>query len=191
MASVLLPPSSNHFNSLPDIMESHDVVEACMKGIFPQICDIFIRHGVQQTFGITLVHQHFNLEQNEKLVNIGNVAIPLQDGLVPFPTVATRWAFTGDKVIPYEFTKGAERIELDQYPDFVGALGEFLHSYGLSKHIGLYALGNTTERDSGMTTEFTSGRINVTLPFDNDPNSGSVVEAAWQVREGTINLNAS
>ena len=34
--------------------------------------------------------------------------------------------------------------------------------------------------------EFTSGRANITLPFDVDPGDGQSVEAAWQVHEGIV-----
>lgn len=103
--ALILPPSADHFNTLPDITESNKAFQDnCTQNILSDICAVFLKHRVQNIYGLVLVHQHFDLESDEKLVNIGNVAVPLKTDIVSTSITATRWAFSGEGVIPYEFS---------------------------------------------------------------------------------------
>ncbi|EHK23096.1 uncharacterized protein TRIVIDRAFT_60091 [Trichoderma virens Gv29-8] len=179
--ALVLPPSVDHFNSLPGIAESNESFQThCTQKMLSDICAVFVKHKAQHIYGLALVHQHFDLETDEKLVNIGNVAVPLKTGSVSTTIAATRWAFSGESVIPYEFSTEARQIDMDQHHDFIYELGKLIHSCGLSDHLGLCSLDSIADTTKGPTMEFTSGRANITLPFDIDPENGQSVEAAWQ-----------
>lgn len=156
----------------------------CTQKTLSDICAVFVKHKAQHIYGPALVHQHFDLETDEKLVNIGNVAVPLKTGSVSTTIAATRWAFSGESVIPYEFSTEARQIDMNQHHDFIYELGKLIHSCGLSDNLGLCSLDSIADTTKGPTMEFTSGRANITLPFDIDPENGQNVEAAWQVHEG-------
>ena len=182
---LVFPHSSDHFNSLPDITQSGNVFnEVCTPEVSIGICQIFLKHQVQRIFGLALLHQHFQLQRNEKMVNVGNVALPIIDSPSNLSVAASRWAISGDKVIPYEFTAGAEHIDMDKYVAFFSELSDALHSNGLADNLGLCSAESITEMASGPTTEFTSGRVNITLPFDPDPLGGNNVDAAWNISKG-------
>lgn len=184
--ALILPPSVDHFNSLPDIVESSEAFqEECRtKKTLSDICGLFLKHRVHLIYGLGLVHQHFDLEDGEKLVNIGNVAIPLKTDFASTSFAATRWAFHGQGIIPYEFSIDARQIDMTQHSGFIHELGKLIHSRGLANNLGLCLLDSISDTTKGPTMEFTSGRANITLPFDVDPDDGQSVEAAWQVHEG-------
>lgn len=182
---LVLPPSVDHFNSLPGIAESDEAFQNyCTPKMLSDICAVFLKHQAQHIYGLALVHQHFDLEADEKLVNIGNVAVPLKTDFVSAPIVATRWAFSAEGVIPYEFSTKGRQIDMNQHYDFIHELGKLVHSCGLSDNLGLCSLDSIVDTTKEPTMEFTSGRANITLPFDIDPEDGQSVEAAWQVHEG-------
>ncbi|PKK49171.1 hypothetical protein CI102_7237 [Trichoderma harzianum] len=179
--ALVLSPSVDHFNSLPDIAESNKAFQdVCTQNMLSDIYAVFLKHRVQTIYGLVLVHQHFDLESDEKLVNIGNVAIPLKTDIVSTSITATRWAFSGEGVIPYEFSTEGLQIDMNQHYDFIHELGKLIHSFGLSDYLGVCSLDSIAGTTEGPTMEFTSGRANITLPFDIDPKEGQSVEVAWQ-----------
>ena len=101
MASVVLPPSADHFNSLPSITKSDSAAkDLCSPDVLAKLCSVFLSHHVQHIFGLSLAHQYFEILQNKRLVNAGNVAVPINDGPNNPAMADTRWVFSGDKVIP-------------------------------------------------------------------------------------------
>jgi len=81
--SVILPPSFDHFNSLPDIIQSdHVFKKRCTLEMWGDICQIFRKYQVQDVLGLD---QHFEIQQNEKLVTFGNVAFPSEAAQTTFP----------------------------------------------------------------------------------------------------------
>lgn len=54
-----------------------------------------------------------------------------------------------------------------------------LKKAGLQNILGICSLGGRS-RDAPTTMEFTSGRANITLPFDITPNDGNTIDAMWQ-----------
>ena len=190
--SVVLPPSSDHFNSLPEIIQSdHVFKKRCTPEVLGDICQIFRKYRVQDIFGLALLHQHFEIQQNEKLVTFGNVAIPIRSSPDGLSVAASRWAFSGDKLIPYEFTAGAENIDMDTHVAFLVEMSQALRSSALADNLGLCSAGSIAGKDSEPTMEFTSGRDNVTLPFDRDPLEGNSVDAAWKITQGMNPLKTS
>ncbi len=66
---------------------------------------MFVKHKAQKLFGIILLHNHFPLDDNKILVNIGPVAVPWET-----PSLAEQlrnvrgsaWRFTEQGIAPYE-----------------------------------------------------------------------------------------
>ena len=187
--SILLPPSSDHFNSLPDIKQSDCTFKKrCTPKVVSDICQIFREYQVQNIFGLALLHQHFEIQQNEKLITFGNVAVPTISSPESLSLATSRWAFSGNKFIPYEFTAGAENIDMDNHVAFLNEMSQALHASGLTDNLGLCSAGSIAGKDSEPTMEFTSGRANITLPFDRNPLEGDSVDAAWNITNGMNSL---
>lgn len=182
MDSIVQPYSVDHFNTLPEIMDSDAVVKTrCTSEVFSSLGQTFFDHEVQDVFGLALVHQHFDLESNERLVSFDNVAVPVKQEGLDFPYAASRWAFAGDKLFPYEYAAGGSSSNPESYKGFVQQLHEILSAHDLHKHLGICTISSIQTPTSSPTIEFTSGRVNVTLPIDLNLDGGSRVDASWQI----------
>lgn len=149
------------------------------------IGQVFMKHEVQNLFGIILLHNHFSLDENEMLVNIGSVAVPwkttslaeqLQD------VKGSAWRFTEHGVAPYEFTYDATLLpDVSGFQPFLSELRVLLDCLGLTEKLGICAFRGE-DLDSTTQVEFTQGRANITLPFDIAPEDGQIrsIEAVWQ-----------
>lgn len=183
-----LPYSTKHYDSLPDIMDAAKSLTAsgALEDLANSIGSIFIKHGMENTFGLILLHRHFDMDPTERLVEFGNVSVPWDitcneaemDKIQP-----VSWRFVDGGVVPYEFTGN----QLDSLPEdrnydrFVKDLGGSLQRLQLDQMLGLCRI-TTSSVDSPPTMEFTSGRANVTVPDVMWALGGdsAAVEASWQ-----------
>jgi hypothetical protein len=121
-------------------------------------------------FGIAVLHRHFDLEANERLVEVNNVATPWDVADPPRvggTIVPTSWLFREDKLIPYEYSfVGADKDKLDthpqpsQFPAFLEELSAVLKKLRVQRYL---ALTVHPAPDFKGAIEFTVGRANVAL----------------------------
>ena len=85
--------------------------------------------------------------------------------------------------MPYEFTHAVPATSFDgqNMQAFLLELNTVLAKRNVMDILGIYFLRNSPI-DSPRTMEFTSGRANITLPFDIAPDDGNVTDAMWQFR---------
>lgn len=77
MATAVLSYNAQNYNSLPSIADAGtDLKPADIALLTSTIGQVFVKHEVQNLFGIILLHNHFSLDADEILVNIGSVAVP-------------------------------------------------------------------------------------------------------------------
>lgn len=83
--------------------------------------------------------------------------------------------------MPYEFTHATPEMHLDCEPmkSFSLEFGAILAKWNLANVLGICSL-EEKPIDRPATMEFTSGRVNITLPFDIAPDDGNIVNAMWQ-----------
>ncbi len=186
MAIAILPYAVEHYNSLPELRVAKDQFESgrASEILFSEIGRAFLKHHVEHILGVILLHNHFLLNPDEMLVNVDSVAIPwdARSGSRELTDVnASAWRFTEKGIAPYEFAHAAAGMPLDdrQMQAFFVELGAILEKWNLANVLGICSLGETPI-DRPATMEFTSGRANITLPFDMAPNDGNVVDAMWQ-----------
>lgn len=61
--------SSNVFNNVPDLSCSvHNFKKYDIPNFIAELKEIFLEHKVYDQFGVAMVHRHFELEQDEILV---------------------------------------------------------------------------------------------------------------------------
>lgn len=185
--------SHEHYDSLPDIIDAVKALTStsALEELTSSIGAIFVKHGLENVFGLTLLHRHFDMEPTEMLVAFGNVSVPWDttsnckatDQIHP-----SSWRFLAGGIVPYEFTSNKATVQADikAHNAFSQELGIFLREKHLDQLLGLCHI----DIDSPTTMEFTSGRANVTVPevmWGQDSESASV-EASWQFgTEGTYN----
>lgn len=186
MATAVLPYSAQHYNSLPNIADAGiSLKPADIALLTTTIGEVFVKHGVQKLFGITLLHNHFTLDTNEMLVNIGSVAVPWET-----PSLAEQlrdvkgsaWRFTEQGLAPYEFAYDVNtRPDIGGFQPFLSELSALLDRLGLTGKLGICCFSRE-DLDSTTQVEFTQGRANITLPFDISPGDGPdrSIEAVWQ-----------
>ncbi|KAL8649468.1 MAG: hypothetical protein Q9210_004374 [Variospora velana] len=186
MALQILPYAVEHYNSLPGLRVAKDQFDSAKASeiLFTEIGNAFVKHRIENTLGIVLLHNHFFLERYEMLVNYDSVAIPwdLTSGTTELMAVnASAWRFTDQGLAPYEFAYTALEVSLDRQPmqSFLLELAAILEKWNLTNILGICSLGEKSI-DRPATMEFTSGRANITLPFDITPNDGNVIDATWQ-----------
>jgi hypothetical protein len=155
--------------------------------LMQQVGQAFLKHQVHSTCGVALVHRHFDLAQHEMLINIGNVAAPCDTNDVASGVAKpSSWCFTRDGVMPYEFTHGSAQVSMDDHmKDFLADYCTILEENHASHILGLCTLDGVPAGSDVTSVEFTSGRANITLPFDVDPSEGGAVGAMWQIEQGT------
>lgn len=205
MAIPVLPYKVKHYNSLPELQVANSQFE-CVRAsntLFTEIGKAFVNHHVENKLGVALLHNHFLLEPCEMLVSIDSVAVPWDTRNSTETVNASSWRFTENGIAPYEFTHEAPEIRLDCQPmqSFLLELRAILMQWNLANILGICSL-NEKPIDRPATMEFTSGRANITLPFDIAPNDGNNVDAMWQfsshllgsiglMREGKRTLNST
>ena len=142
---------------------------------------------MQSTFALVMVHRHFDLDQDEKLIEYRGISTPWKVGantssIFGYRIVPRSWAFFADvQLHPTEFRYVVSNDE-GQEPKFpVGFIDEFyelLSAHGLERLLGLTAFGPDVLGDGVTEVERTVGRVSLTIP----PKDGDVTETtetAW------------
>jgi len=120
MAVLVSSYKTDVFNQLPlfedagpafDRVQGASIVKSQMK-------DLFRKHSVENFIGLQLLHQHFQLHSDQKLVDINGTSSPM---VPPQPDCVTPvvWGVRMDKnndiyLEPLEFTLNSGDAELDQ-----------------------------------------------------------------------------
>ncbi|KAI1169765.1 hypothetical protein F4777DRAFT_596009 [Nemania sp. FL0916] len=182
MAIKVLHYDTNYCNSLPSILDASDHLDRILNGtkVLGQIAQVFLRHHVEDTFGLTLLYNHIPVKNDRKLVRLANMATPwgvdVVDG-APAAVEATSFRFIDGAIAPYEFTCGADQIpmESEEIQGFLSELLLLLKNRGIEDFLGICALQDSTEP---VVTEFTDGIAKLFLPVDLSSEAGNV-EAMW------------
>ena len=188
MASLLLPYSTQLFNDLPDLHTAQQIFlsRGGMKMIDHLFMPIIEKHGLEAQLGVGLVHRHFDLRDDEKLVEFNSISIPWAnqqgDDYSGGEIIPHAWAIHQGKLFPYEFYFSP--LGKDAPFDF-GAISNFLSDFmqaieenALEKCISLRLL--PYEGFTGAL-EFTNGRANINLTPTQVPEDGwdGTTETTW------------
>ena len=146
---------------------------------FGDIAKVFLDYRVQDLFGIVLLHNHFSMKPGQKLVTLGNVATPWDANTASTYSTkvnSTSFRFIDGAITPYEFTYGTKELPLgEEMQHFLAALLPVLVKWSLDNLLGICALPDIS---GAVSTEFTSGNANITLPVDLNPKAGNI-DAMW------------
>ncbi|KAL1878147.1 hypothetical protein Daus18300_002063 [Diaporthe australafricana] len=157
------------------------------------IRDVFIRHNVNEKFGVGLLHRHYDISPNEKIVELGPVSTPQVVGddeeITGGSVLPHTWRVHEGELKPTEFRFVAQRdvagTQRAEFPaGFVQELIAVIESAALENVLGI----NMIKRggDQEKTMEITYGRSSIIIPAvpvegDNvlGPQSLAAFEAAW------------
>jgi len=129
---------------------------------------LFLSHKMDRTFGLILLHRHFDLDENERLVEYGGTSVPWRLSKSSGNIRPSNWLLTADGAIrPYEFYYASVRDEATE-PDlantaqqaFFNAFKDLLRKYNTE---GLWGLCRYPGDDFPGRVEVTEGRANINL----------------------------
>ncbi len=192
MTIELLPYDVEQYNSLLPLWDASERLDALpdRAEAFGEIAKVFMEHRVQDLLGVILLHNHFTMEPDQKLVALGNVATPWDANTASEALVevnGSSFRFVNGAVTPYEFAHGTEELSMkgEQMQAFLAELHPMLVKWDLNSLLGVCVLPDIS---GPVGTEFTSGNANITLPLDLNPDAGSI-EAMWHFSRAA-NTNA-
>jgi hypothetical protein len=179
--------SAAAFNSLPslEIAEQQFKANGARQYLEGPIRQVFLDFDVQSKYGLALLHNHFPLEGNKRLVDYHNTATgwlvdddfsavsPKYNGLV----VPRAYMFENDDIIPYEFSfVPATDIPVSIDTEFFDALNQTLTNLGLEK---LFGVRDLKDHDDDLCIEVTEGGANIMLPRSDSVPPADLIEALW------------
>ncbi|KAF7348108.1 Major facilitator superfamily domain, general substrate transporter [Mycena sanguinolenta] len=161
---------------------------------------IFCAHEMWDCFGLTLLHRHFPMSDDERLVAVDGVSVPWtveiieqvnEGSMVPGGSVVAQ-AFIldagGNGFYPFEYSyigQDSEKvhphvpsISLASAPlAFLKDIGEALVKFGLEELLGLRAHPGSL---TAPRLEFTSDRANITVPIkDFSELQAKTIPTSW------------
>ena len=132
---------------------------------------LILEHGVQDLFGVALVHRHFDLEEGTILVEKDMVTAPWRynNSFAKFggTIVPNSWFCSEGTVQPYEFcfvpSSKSRPAKLEEHSSFVKDFFETITSHRLGRFIGLRRLSGM---ESPEMLECTEGNVNIMFRSD-------------------------
>lgn len=180
--------SAAAFNSLPslDVAEQQFKAKEANQYLEGPIRQIFIDFGVQSKYGLALLHNHFPLKDNQRLVDYHNTATaweveddvsavsPKYNGHI----VPRAYMFENNDIVPYEFSfvPGMTDIPGSTETEFFNALNQTLTDLGLEN---LFGVRDLHDHDNHLSVEITEGDANIMLPRDKSYTADDLIEALW------------
>ncbi|KEY64857.1 hypothetical protein S7711_03855 [Stachybotrys chartarum IBT 7711] len=172
-----------HFQSLPSLEVAKDRFLDKAKGeelIKEVIKDFFVKAGMDRTFGVAMLHRHFDLADNEKLVEYEGTSTPWEGTVTAMraPQEAI-WGFDRDGVLrPTEFyySEKMDNPLSENALRFIAKFKTLLDSMDLTESLGL---AHYPGDDFQGTCEFTQGRANINLKPKDYPTDLKHTPTVW------------
>lgn len=156
---------------------------------------LFLKHEVYDDLAVCLIHRHFDLAANEKLVEFGAVSSPWSytqndSDMIGGSVVPRTWKFVQGKMRPFEFGYNealGEPIykQLPNKPEFYKEFNNILQDTGTSDLLGLTLHSDKIPTDQ-VKFEKTFDRANVAFTVTRDGemyDKEDAVPAQWIYKE--------
>ncbi|KAF1364332.1 hypothetical protein EJ07DRAFT_99250 [Lizonia empirigonia] len=170
------------YNSLPALRDAASFVDdQVLATLCGPVRQLFLDHNAYKQYGIALLHKHFPIGEEERLVEIHHTSAPWKVGSertdVVFHykgTIEPRsFRYYQGMVTPYEFAYLKEA--LSPTGTFVNMALKLLESLHLDHIFGIRFLDN---RDPNLSVEITEGKVNIMLEPD-EIAEAELIEALW------------
>lgn len=146
------------------------------------IRQLFLDSGMHERYGICLLHKHFTMDANQRLVDCRNISAPWTvkncDSVVPkyegFIIPRTFRFFNGN-LAPFEFDFSPCASHEDHDPEFFLKISALLHQHSLENVLGVRSLDRY---DPDLSVEITEGKTNIMIPRGS-VNDSELIEAVW------------
>lgn len=160
----------NEYQTLPSISDAVAKFDAINGDnlVSTAFRELFLNYKMDRIFGLILLHRHFDLEQNERLVEYGGTSVPWRFSKISENIRASSWFLSVSGVIrPYEFYYTVTRNEATELDPSKADQRAFLDAFKdlLSFHnaVNLLGLCRYPGDDFPGRIEVTEGRANINL----------------------------
>ena len=176
--------SQQYYADLPDILESYQrlIFRQRLECIDNALRQLFLDYHVEDIFGVRLIHKHFPLNDDERMVQYGHTALPWDskmaaarelDGTI----LPSSWLFRDGVAHPYEFhyvpdhqrTSSGQPLDVEDFAAFFTAYRHWLGQNNLIDVLGLFIL-QSEKRTNGwsemLEINLESSRASVMFPQD-------------------------
>ncbi|ATY64602.1 hypothetical protein A9K55_004765 [Cordyceps militaris] len=180
-ATIIAPYSHHHFHSLPTIKDAHArFTVAKGQDHVEWFKDFFVKHGMDQRFGLAMIHRHFDLEPSEKLVEYMGTSTPWSGGSSgmkePQPAM---WAFDDAGLLrPTEYHY-SETQDADFTHQDLEFFAKFKAELALRNLADIFGLARYPGDDFEGSCEFTQGRANINLQPHDYPAILKAISTVW------------
>lgn len=157
------------FNSLPSITDAGSKLDT-INGttLVPTVFrDLFLRHKMDRTFGLMLLHRHFDLDKGGRLVEYGGTSVPRRLSKLSDSIHGSCWLLSDNSVRPYEYSYTSIREEATEpnldnstHQTFFHEFKDLLRKYNVEDVFGLCRYPGD---DFAGRVEVTEGRANINL----------------------------
>ncbi|KIM41075.1 hypothetical protein M413DRAFT_28156 [Hebeloma cylindrosporum] len=146
MSVAVAPYRHEAFNGLYLVKEAGNDLQAKGGGVMihDEFGPLFLKHGIEEKFGLGLLHRHFDMEPSERLVELNNISTP--------------WDETDAQSIGGALLSHSWDALLSTFGEFLAELYAKLRALGLDKTLGLRAHPGP---DFDGLVEVTVGRANI------------------------------
>jgi hypothetical protein len=171
------------YNSLPSLRESASLVTDEVRALRDgPVRQFFLDHDAHKQYGIALLHKHFSIGEEERLVEIHHVSSPWKVGTEQTDVASHHTGKIVPRSVryyegvaaPYEFAYVWETTPVIN--PFPRKALDLLKTLGLDLVFGIRFLDN---RDSNMSVEITEGKVNIMMAPEVVPDSEPLIEALW------------
>jgi hypothetical protein len=151
-----------------------------------QLADIFVRHNVQESFGIHLIHRHFTLPSNTVMVGEAYYnpycrwAKPRSNNIEPESLTGYLFALTEDQWHPYEYQKDFQFEPSSLNEEFLDEVTQYVLENDLSHKVALQLLGSPYDRMDDTTLELLLNDSSIMFRFSNLIDCSPVRQTGWQ-----------
>lgn len=181
MAGAVATYSHDHFHSLPTIKDAHDrFININGQDHIEWFKNFFVEEGMDRTFGLAMIHRHFDLERDEKLVEYRGTSTPWSGGFSemkePQPAM---WAFDEEgllRPIEFRYSETQDGNFTDENLKFIAKFRAELALRGLDNVFGLSRYPGDSFTGS---CEFTQGRANINLQPEDYPAVLKAFSTIW------------
>lgn len=184
---------SSYFNSLPSIESAHDIASSNLSANLELMAPIFFRHSMQDSWGIALLHKHWDVKASE---------IPIQEAYISedtkhyitqprtsdynhnaWPSTLSLAPSSSGEVQSLEFTAcGIAQSKYDDLidkPAFIKELQSVLAANNLLGTFGIVQ-GRETAPGYQLVENSPEGRMSILTEVSvKESNSQSLIQTAW------------
>ncbi|KAL1959096.1 hypothetical protein VTO42DRAFT_2883 [Malbranchea cinnamomea] len=177
------PSSTSAFNQLPSLFRSHDHFTAHDGlAVVDKLGSLFADYKLADRFGVTLLHRHFSLKPNQRLVDVNGTSTPWDISPVDGNDESTSIEKHGGIVRPHWWMLSKPTAEGEPYKLFAAVLA----AHDLIGTLGLCLLRDDLDEQQQLF-EVTEGRANITFVRHQSETvleGAQLLEAQWPYSDG-------